>query len=400
VSKKEIQSSVNPTIFHPLKDDSIGRQNLRTIQTAETASDELQTAVSLLKGGQSALAEKILRELLTEFPNNSAIVVNLGRALVDQDRREEALELLSIAHQKEPQSHSILVHLANVLASFGRIQDSVALGENIIKARYLSIFGHNLDMNELKTFTQKIFARMIMFHRRPIELFQQCADKVAVREYITTKIGPQYLSNQIWVGSSADDIPRSGLPTKFVLKASHGSRMVKLVDQLTNRDEIVKLSGSWLKKNYYWSSREFQYFGIPKQLIIEEHLVDQYRNGPLDYKFYCFHGQPVLIQIDDNLHSINTFYDSNWKKLDLSYRQDFVEFEIDKPRRFEEMYEVASTLSKDFSFVRVDLYLCGDRVLFGELTFTPLAGTIRFTPQRWDTDLGLLWHYDTNPENL
>jgi hypothetical protein len=59
-------------------------------------------------------------------------------------------------------------------------------------------------MNELKTFTQKIFARMIMFHRRPIELFQQCADKVAVREYITTKIGPQYLSNQIWVGSSAE----------------------------------------------------------------------------------------------------------------------------------------------------------------------------------------------------
>ena len=37
------------------------------------------------------------------------------------------------------------------------------------------------------------------------------------------------------------------------------------------------------------------------------------------------------------------------------------------------MLEAASILSKGFPFVRVDFYIVGEKVYFGEMTFTPCA---------------------------
>ena len=39
-----------------------------------------------------------------------------------------------------------------------------------------------------------------------------------------------------------------------------------------------------------------------------------------------------------------------------------------------EAFECAERLSKGFPFVRVDLYIVGKKIYFGELTFTPSAG--------------------------
>ena len=47
---------------------------------------------------------------------------------------------------------------------------------------------------------------------------------------------------------------------------------------------------------------------------------------------------------------------------------------MEKPSGLNKMLDIASVLSKDFPFVRVDFYLLGERIVFGELTFTPAAG--------------------------
>jgi hypothetical protein len=43
---------------------------------------------------------------------------------------------------------------------------------------------------------------------------------------------------------------------------------------------------------------------------------------------------------------------------------------------------VVRRLAADFPFVRVDLYVAGGRVYFGELTFTPGSGIVDFTPKK------------------
>jgi hypothetical protein len=55
------------------------------------------------------------------------------------------------------------------------------------------------------------------------------------------------------------------------------------------------------------------------------------------------------------------------------------------------MIDVASRLSEGFDFVRVDLFNVDGRIYFGELTFTPSAGWIRFEPPEWNLRLGKLW---------
>ena len=45
-----------------------------------------------------------------------------------------------------------------------------------------------------------------------------------------------------------------------------------------------------------------------------------------------------------------------------------------RPHNLDKAIEYVEKLSKPFKFVRTDLYLCGDEIYFGELTFTPAGG--------------------------
>lgn len=62
------------------------------------------------------------------------------------------------------------------------------------------------------------------------------------------------------------------------------------------------------------------------------------------------------------------------------------------------MLSIASELSKGFDFVRVDLYIynIGGRNIFGELAFTPVAGSFKLMPECWDMKLGEKWSQALN----
>ena len=69
------------------------------------------------------------------------------------------------------------------------------------------------------------------------------------------------------------------------------------------------------------------------------------------------------------------FFDKEWnfKKIDKE-NPTLPSKGITKPKKLSQMIEIAEALSKEFSFVRVDLYYSNNRIYFGELTFTPSAG--------------------------
>ena len=49
---------------------------------------------------------------------------------------------------------------------------------------------------------------------------------------------------------------------------------------------------------------------------------------------------------------------------------------------------MASTLSKDFPAVRVDFYHIEGKIIFGELTFFPWSGYMKFIPDEFDYQMG------------
>ena len=52
------------------------------------------------------------------------------------------------------------------------------------------------------------------------------------------------------------------------------------------------------------------------------------------------------------------------------------------------MKKLASKLSKNTYFSRIDFYEVEDKIYFGEITFFPSSGLVGFQPDEWDRKLG------------
>lgn len=269
-------------------------------------------------------------------------------------------------------------------------------GEELLILRYEKLFFKSLDLSNPKTFTDKVFCKMIALNRKNDPLLTRLADKLLVRDWVESKIGSQHLVKVYWSGPDPAKIPFDDLPEKYVIKTNHASGQVieKKAETVLDHKKVRQQLNDWMSQNFYWVVREYQYYEIKPQILIEEFLDDGISDGPLDFKFWCFNGQAKIVQIDNHSRSINLFLDMEWNLLDLSNRTNMTNRLIEQPENFSKMIELANKLSAEFDFVRVDLYNLKGKILFGEMTFTPAAGALKFEPQTWDAKLGDLWKVD------
>ena len=176
-----------------------------------------------------------------------------------------------------------------------------------------------------------------------MERYNDLVDKYMVRNYIQEKIGEEYLIPLLGVYDSPD---------------------------------------SKIKK-------EYQYKNVIRKIICEKFMSD--KNGELlDYKFFCFDGNPLFVKVDFDRyteHKIN-FYDMNWNRIYMN-EGNYKSYEgiSEKPVNFDSMINIAKKLSRDFQFVRVDLYNIDGKIYFGELTFTPTSGKNPFYPLEKDLEI-------------
>lgn len=201
----------------------------------------------------------------------------------------------------------------------------------------------------------------------------------------------------LWHGKDPRSIPFEELPHRYIIKANHGSRMNILVQGSIDKASAIEQMNGWLDTDYSLRNYEYQYRKIDRRILIEEVLDDGEQGGPLDYKCWCFDGKVECVQVDDAAQTINPFFDCNWQRLPIGYRPLVREIAIGRPRNLEEMIAVASQLSRGIDFVRVDLYDLKSRIVFGEMTFTPMAGHAKFNPPDCETRFGKLWRYDKRP---
>lgn len=228
-----------------------------------------------------------------------------------------------------------------------------------------------------------------------------CADKFAVREYIKTVIGAQYLIPLYDSYSHINEIDISKLPKDFVLKPNNSSGKVIICSDKSKMDwnaVRIKLT-DWLNDNYFYLNGEWQYKNIIPRIVCEKLL----KGDIVDYGFFCFDGHPFICNAvqKDTYQSSNKgytecFYDLGFKKLDLKQNADTKP--VLRPLNWEEMINMARVLSRDFPFVRVDFRECEGSIYFGELTFTPANGMVPFHPKYWDLILGKKIHLDNIPD--
>lgn len=277
--------------------------------------------------------------------------------------------------------------LGNVWIRLSRYIYSDAL---YLRVYYLLFTGRFLSLKDPRSFNEKI--QFLKLTNRG-EVYTVLADKFRVREFIAEKIGVQYLIPLLGVWSNVDEIDLSLLPDQFVLKSNHDSQSVIICHSKADFSwpEARKKLKRSMANNYYYRGREYQYKDIKPLIIAEKLMVDESGYELKDYKFFCFHGQVKIIQVDFGRftkHKRN-LYNVEWELLDLEIQcpRDPT-FVINKPEVLDEMIKLSETLSDGFSFVRIDFYLVNNQIYFGEVTFHHGGGIEKIRPASYDVLLG------------
>ncbi len=265
-------------------------------------------------------------------------------------------------------------------------------GEAFLLRRYARIHGKPLNLTNPQTFTEKLFWRMITWNRGDMSpRFRQLSDKYAVREHVARVVGEEYLVKLLWQGDDPRAIPFDQLPAEYVIKPSHASGQVIIVRGEADRKDIIRRTSGWLADDYYWQAREYQYYRIKPRIVIEEYLTNEDGSPPFDYKVYCFNGMPEQILVRNHTHDITPFFDTTWNFLDFTDEPGGVRPWVPKPENLDQMLALAAKLSAGIGYVRLDFYNVKGRVYFGEFTFTPSGGIIKYDPEFWDLKLGEKW---------
>ena len=259
---------------------------------------------------------------------------------------------------------------------------------------YKEMMGTRLDLENPKKLSEKIqWLKLNDTTSKKKEL----SDKILAKEWVKQVI-PEINTAQIYyIAKSFDEINFDILPNQFVIKTNHAcSQVLKVLDKnkfLENNEgiglfNIKKLVNMWLSRHYaFYSGFELQYKDIDRKVLIEEFMGDSLT----EYKVTCFNGNPEYIEYYKNGHI--SIYNCDWQGLELSNSgMPPLNYEdrVERPQFLEKMLEYAKTLSKDFKFVRVDFFEKNGNIYFGEMTFTPSSGFIKFYPSKYDEIFGNL----------
>lgn len=252
-----------------------------------------------------------------------------------------------------------------------------------IRYEYFKLHRRFYSDKKIETFSDRIFSWKL---DNKLASFSTFVDKYKVRDFVSDKVGDNYLPKLIKTISAPEDFELTDMPNKFVMKLNNGcgyNFVVKDKNAL-NTASIRKMIRKWLDSDFYALSKEKQYKNV-KQLIIIEEFIES--SGILkDYKFYCIDGKIEFIQViseRSNGSQRHNYYSKEWKPLEIS-RKEYPKGDLEaKPVLLEQAVKVVEVLSSSFSFVRVDLYI-QEKIFFGELTFTPGNGYIKYYPDSFD----------------
>ena len=265
---------------------------------------------------------------------------------------------------------SVINRINTVMADF----IATVLGAKLnYKLRYYHHRHRWPDFKHPQDLSERILAAML---KPDFVKYADLADKIKVRDYVRAKGLEAILLEQYGSWARPEDIDWDSLPEKFILKANNGcGGHVVCTDKATiDKNWVNTLMNENLNvKNL--SRVEPQYAAIEPRILCEE-LMGDGNVLPEDYKFMCVNGKVDHILVIGSRESgaKKCTMSKEWELRPYIHKEKWPETLPEKPQHLDEMIRMAEILSADFEFVRVDLYDLGDRICFGELTFSPNGG--------------------------
>lgn len=288
---------------------------------------------------------------------------------------------------KNPQNLNLLHLRRRLVLSFAYLYSDRGFLEALFPLRV----GYKLNLDNPLTYNEKL-QWLKLYNRRPE--YSKMVDKFEVKKYVASIIGNEHIIPTLAVYDHAEDIDFDMLPEQFVLKCTHNSGGIIICKDKSklNCKKAIRELAHELRVNYFYHNREWVYKDVKPRIIAEPYL-ENIGGELIDYKWFCFDGEPkaLFIATDRFRKDEETkfdFYDSGFNHMPIKNGHPNSTKPIAKPTSFEEMKELAKKLSKGFPHVRVDFYDVNGQVYFGELTFFHWSGMKPFEPQEWDYIFG------------
>lgn len=266
-----------------------------------------------------------------------------------------------------------------------------------VSARYRAMVGSPLDLNNPKTFNEKV-QWYKLYYRKPLMTY--CADKYLAKNYVKECGLDHLVTPVIGVWNKPEEIDFDKLPDECFIKCNHNSNgaLHWRREMRKDKNRIIEKLNCLLKKNGYKANREWAYKNI-KPLVFAEEMIESRESDPLrDWNVFCFNGKPRLVLYNVGLvnskgeHSDSAYraaFDTQFNYLDIETALERIpEGKTLKPFFWEEMLEYASILSKHFPEVRVDFFSTSNMLRFGELTFYSSGGYSEWKPEKWGIKMG------------
>lgn len=266
--------------------------------------------------------------------------------------------------------------------------------EKFVKEKYKFVFGKEVDLKNPKTFNEKLNSYKV--NDNLMKKLSKYADKHQVKKYVRKKIGAKHIIKEYFYKEKITVEDLEKLPNQFVLKTTLGSGTNYIVKDKNkeNLEEICNYMNFLTKLEYGYLHGEFLYNYEKNMIIAEELLIDDKNNIPDDLKCFCFQdndgNKKKIIYVErvigDERERI--MFDEKWNIVDYNSSFKQLEEKIPKPKNLKDIIRIIDKLSEDFNFVRVDLYLFNNKIYFGELTFIPTAGYLKFDNPDHDIEWG------------
>ena len=192
--------------------------------------------------------------------------------------------------------------------------------EEFCRRRFIRKQGRRPGLRAPQRFTDRLY-RLKVDGSLLDPLCQFVTDKEFAKLYVEQALGPGWTPETYAVLRNAEDIAAFVADrVPCVLKPTHPSGPVLFH---TDPEEAIDrgLPEGWLDKERYSSTREANYRYLRPKVIVEEFLCEDGVSVPKDYKLFCFHGVPKMIQVDAGRfgHHTRNFCDVRWNRLPVTY---------------------------------------------------------------------------------
>jgi len=203
-------------------------------------------------------------------------------------------------------------------------------------------------------------------------------DKEFAKNYIETRLGVGTTPTTLCILRTPDEV-EAYRPAIFpvVIKPTHSWGRIVIAFSESDYQRARTAITHWLSHDYFLERLERNYQDLDKKIIVEAYIDDIF---DIEGSVHCMSGEPRIVSLIDRKTKHRQSFDVNKVPLGVSLGYPLREFDPKSWGFLNILMESSRILSSEFSYIRVDFYTDGERVIFGELTNLPAAGRGKFFP--------------------